>query len=388
MFLLPSMSLNIPLTSTQPCTKPYTLTLQDCLACSSCITDSTLQSYTKLTTLSLPTILLITPHSKLNIYYTICTNTNSLLSYQNFENILFDFNILQHNLIVDVSNFYSLISKDLEQIAITSNCPAVVNYLRGKNKYVNKLRKVKSVQQVCRDVYERDGRRMVSVCGCLDKKWEGGEVMMTGEYYSYLIEKGFEEYIRNNNIDDGNYNNDGNKNVVNIISNNDGNCNNNSDSDKNNTNSNRNDNINEHNKNRVIDVNTDDIYSDFIHKTAYFDKIFINNLIDSTFKAKIINDDYIEYTNGKLKYARINGLVNFVNYLSKAEKHNYQFVEAYMCKSGCINGPGQLKLDLEKENDFMRKFKRTEVKVIGYNNDISREFKAERNIKMTFKVEW
>lgn len=454
------MSLNIPVTETQPCTKPYTFNLQDCLACSSCVTAGEKELLHQPTEITQPSVILITPHSKLNIFHAF-----NIQDYQLFENILKDFCASRGHLLVDVSNFYPLLYANKTKF-ITSSCPGAVKYLQRKGKLVDRLMDVKSVQQICRDIYERDGREIVCVGSCLDKKIEGGKVMTTGEYYQYLMEEGFSGDTQSNNhlieekvvdsglssqsieekfidsglssqsieekainsglsnhlieeniMDSGVSNHLIEKNVDSGLSSHlieekavDSGVSNQSSVDgisnlrndmnpyliddhypmdknsNNSINSEAEDDINP--KTITIDVNTNDIYNDSIHRTVEFNKDFISSLLDDSFTESRHNEHFIEYSNGIKKYARISGMVNFINFINKYDRSGYDFVEAFICKSGCINGPAQLKGRLDGMLEFMKGFGKVKTEILGYKFDIGRKIEVERNNRKTFNVEW
>lgn len=345
-FSLP-MSLNIPITPTSACSKPYTLNLQDCLACSSCITSSEKETLTQPTTIKGPTLFFITPHSKLNLFQSF-----SHKDYRLFENALSDFNKHNNHFVVDVSNYYTLLYRNREN-KIQSSCPGVVKYLQRKNKHIDKLMQIKSIQQICIEIYKDDQRDKICVGSCLDKKMEGIEVMTTVEYHHYLVENGFIEFMQNKKYID-----EPRTQATNAL----------------------------FPIEKTIDVRTDDIYSKSVHETVQFDEDFISDAIGNSYQVNYVNENFVEYTKGDKKYAKISGMVNFFNGVGKCEK--YDFIECYVCESGCINGPGQLKNGLTQSLEFMQNFKIVNLCIVGFEKEIRREFEGEKNVKKTFKIEW
>lgn len=177
------MSLNIKYTETKPCTKPYELTLNDCLACSSCLTQSESNSLLSFDFTNIKDYekISITPHAKINL------SNKFNIPYDLFEDFL---QVFFDHRIIDTSHYYKYIYSDAENI-ITSECPGVVKYIQRLGHHlIDNLMKIKSTQQIIDTKFN-----CLHVVTCLDKRLEeSGKYVTTREMYKYMLDEGFVNY--------------------------------------------------------------------------------------------------------------------------------------------------------------------------------------------------
>ncbi|EJW05023.1 hypothetical protein EDEG_00876 [Edhazardia aedis USNM 41457] len=203
------MSLNLKEETMLPCTKPYQLTLNDCLACSSCVSaseKSILEKKINIKLLENEFIYIIAPHSKINILNTINIAYQHSLSYETFENFLALFIFEKYkSLIIDVSHVYPLLYKKTfeaiknNKMVITSSCPATVAYVERRSQHlVDNLLKLKSPHQILGKLIEI--KRKIAIVPCFDKKLENDNyfehIIGTNEFLNFLIENNFSDFLK------------------------------------------------------------------------------------------------------------------------------------------------------------------------------------------------
>ncbi|KAG0436887.1 hypothetical protein DMUE_3992 [Dictyocoela muelleri] len=192
-----------------------------------------------------------------------------------------------------------------------------------------------------------------------------------------------------NNIND-NYINDNNNNNNSINNINDNSINDNSINDINDKNINTNDNS----------INTGDeqifgfIEGEFI---GYSYLEFIISRLDQKYQVKIINRNHIEIIVGKYRLARIYGLENLHKIYRKGfEYFNYDFIELFVCKGGCFNGPGLVSgvnqdFEINKFDRNVRyfsKFDNLEINSIDPNFKEEHVFLQRKKNKINYIVDW
>lgn len=184
------------------CTKPETISLSDCLACSGCITSDESGNFEVDTSFlalkDVPSSFIISSYSKISLhsYY-------SQVSYEDFEKCLIKFLKDRFNVyrIVDTSYF----RKD-ELVGISSECPAVVLYIeRVYPTLIERLSTHKTFQQIAADFISKELRnkseftqkndhRIISIMQCYDKK---DEMNRDGvDITHFLGSREFYEFIR------------------------------------------------------------------------------------------------------------------------------------------------------------------------------------------------
>ncbi|KAM0673544.1 hypothetical protein GVAV_002919 [Gurleya vavrai] len=361
------MPLDFNFSETKPCVKPYELNLNDCLACSSCISSSESSNLKKTIDINLlktKFTILLSPHAKINIFNEITKNIelNDKIHLLNFfENKLKEFTLTKFShKIIDTSHFYTQLFcntleklKKSEKMIITSSCPGTVAYIENNATHlIDNLLQLKSQQQLASEFYKNENT--VSVVTCYDKKLEKSNlkyIISTVEYFNFLNEIGFVDYFIK-------YCNDYKK-----------------------------------------EMKTDDFES--MHKMIYIEedyiKYFLEKLDVIKYDIKMINEDFIIFdvkTKEKnYKFAKIFGLPNFLNFIKEAKKQQkiYDFVEAFICKSSCINGPAQIKGNLEQDKIIKERFDNNRKIIDDFKNgvkNISRSFTDKKQVKKEFKIEW
>ncbi|KAM0678623.1 hypothetical protein BDAP_000732 [Binucleata daphniae] len=439
------MSLNLENSVAKPCTKPYELSLNDCLACSGCITNQDLNDLNKKIDLSILTgqfLFLISPHSKINMYnevlkilYDACiedtahdishktlhtityditqeqstkianntTSTQNMkqnskkyikhLTYDDFEDLLLDFVTQKYkHKIIDISHAYQLMyeyaaENITDDIKITSSCPGVVvAYVERKGHHlVENLLRSKSPQQILCNSYK--DMEIISVVTCYDKKLEESTIkhtINTVEYMNFLINNGFIEYLHSEQTHNAKYDVD----------------------DRCNTNTKKCSDITKTNKNsyknndKDICSNDQQLYHN-LHKTCAVNEHYIEYFCKydnyENVEIKNVKKNFTIYTckkNGKeYKFARIYGLTNSLNFINstKKVKNVYNFVEAFICEYSCINGPVQIKNKLEEDMEYMQNNIHENTSHINIDKkqlDVSRQFTKQKQNKKEYKIEW
>lgn len=196
--------------SNKPCVSPFTFKLDDCLACSSCITDFTAKKVPSIEELkSTELSFLISPHSKMNMYnhYRILKPVD----FDEFESILISFlkKTFNINKVYDTSFikntlFEKVYDESEQDKLIISDCPGTVSYIERQGHHLMKyLSKTKTQQQVMRDFVQG---RCVSVVQCYDKMMENKRdgtdidfIITTYDFYKMIVEAGFLEHLDKDN---------------------------------------------------------------------------------------------------------------------------------------------------------------------------------------------
>lgn len=186
-------------TKTNPCAKPETINLNDCLACSGCITSDESKKFqvdaSFLNDKSTLSSFIFSKQSKLNIYSYFKSFIN--LTYREFELLLIQYLRKVYNLlhIVDTSFFVKKLDNK-----ISSECPAVVLYIeRLYPALIGLLSDQKTLQQKASDFIvclnnNTKGHRIISIQQCYDKKDEINRDNTKIDYF--LGARDFIEYIK------------------------------------------------------------------------------------------------------------------------------------------------------------------------------------------------
>lgn len=339
--------------------KLFNLTLNDCLACSGCITEDGkfTEDYTKFANSEPSTYdLIISTYSKIQIYnYFLSENP---CTFPEFERQLCGFlrDIKKVGHIVDTSYFQECqleyILKEFEQndLTITSECTGVVAYIeRAYPHLLVSLSKVQSLQTMAYGYLKlRSGNAIVSVVQCYDKKLENlrdgcsfDYILTVYEFIEYLQAAGFANY---------------------------------------------------HGMPGCCEIEMSKIY----YKSAsggYTEYI----LSKASFKKEIVSGDSNE-RGGRMKHItsavyqekeysmlKIYGLENALNFFkSQQSAAKYRFVEIFLCKNACTGGPKPL----TNNNELLRSF---ESKLSGDPVGLKfkkREYEAKIYKKIDFKIDW
>lgn len=194
----------------QKCIKdtPFELSLNDCLACSGCVTDAEAFKTVDLSFASdsaTSTSFVISPQSKVSLFNAFKGDVD----YDAFENMLCAFLKMRFNVfkIVDTSymrpRIYDSIHKEYMNSShlITSACPGTVMYIEKTAPHLVKyLSRTKSPQQMAFSLVR--GTRTVSVMPCYDKKLENGRddvqfdhILVTKDFHRVLDDLGFQEFV-------------------------------------------------------------------------------------------------------------------------------------------------------------------------------------------------
>jgi iron only hydrogenase large subunit-like protein len=190
--------------------RPFNLTLNDCLACSGCMTpDSAAVKPTDLAFLEKPgepTSFIISPQSKVNIYNALGLPP---LPYSTYEELLSVFLRSKFGVarIIDTSSLrpgiYRSIASEYSSTEhlIISGCPATVMYIEKTAPHlIGCLSKTLSPQQIA--CLMARGSRCISIMPCYDKRLENGRdgahmdhALTTAEFYKVIVDLGFREFI-------------------------------------------------------------------------------------------------------------------------------------------------------------------------------------------------
>ncbi|WUR03133.1 iron hydrogenase [Vairimorpha necatrix] len=411
----------------KPCVSPFTFKLEDCLACSSCISDFTVKkppTYNELK--NDPLTFLISPHSKMSIYEHYITNldntfvetvstcsnniNNRYIVFNDFEYLLVSFLKLKFNIvsIYDSSYIKSLLYESVYEESLTNNliisdCPGTVTYIEKQAHHLLPyLSKTKTQQQVLLDFIKG---KCISVVQCYDKMLEKDlntsdtnnldvdtnnldvSFMTTYDFYKMIVEQGFFEY----------------KDKIGIV-----------------------------NEWEKCNIKYHYGYLDYIlHKKYYlnkneelildknqscknkqiknkFNEIKINGKRKLNINSEVLNNINIpglEYTakNGVFlytwksgnitkKYIRILGLEPFLNFIkeTKIKGMNYEICEIYICNQGCINGPGQIYTENNINRDVYKNNSNNSslLNSLLVGNLKTRTFKKIKSKTVKFQVDW
>ena len=351
-------------TENKPCTKPFTFKLEDCLACSSCISDFSNNIPTIKDLKTKPFSFLISIHSKINMYFHYKKYKN--VSYVVFECILTNFlkHIFQITKIIDTSFYQYSLNKQVYEESnmkkiIISDCPGTVAYIESQGVHlIQYLSKVYTQQQISAS----NLKNVVSVVQCYDKKMENGRdctnieyILTTFEFYNLIIENGFLEFDDRSEIFEweksyGDGNLYGYLDYIKTVDN--------------------------------LNIKTN--YPNFSLKTVSKPlEIKLNG--KRNINKNNIREEFLVQCNGLTKkYLRIIGLEHLINFIkdTKINGLNYDVCEIYICSNGCLNGPGQVFFDEKLEKYFLNDSK------IDLNIEKKEREYKEIKIRKKYLVEW
>lgn len=348
---------------TQKCVKtdtPFDLALNDCLACSGCITKdeagalaADLSFATDPTT---ETSFVISPQSKVNLFNIYRTDG---MSYEAFETALCGF--LRHKFnvarIVDTSSMRSRIYEETyreylsTEHMIVSACPGTVTYIEKTAPHlVEYLSRVRSPQQMAFSLVH--GSRTVSVMPCYDKKLENGRdgasfdhMLTTRDFHKVLGDLGFSGFVAqgtwmSGHLDPGSLETT----QWNIGSSSGG-------------------------------------YAEFVAGR------------DSEFSVRTVKRGVMEYilSSGGV-ISQITGLENSINYFKRSKTRGpmYKMAEIFLCQDSCIGGPGQVRdNDIEMDMDvYSRVGMETPAMSYRVDPEVRRVFRRVEVKRIDFRVEW
>ena len=381
---------------TNPDTKTAKITLNDCLACSGCVTSAETVLIKQQSIEQMEThlkgnnnaILVVTvaPQICTSFAYKYDTTPSDIFGKLTIffkkhygAKYIFDANIgLDITMNESVNEFVYRIKNDINIPVLTSECPGFICYAEKscKKDILKYISKIKSPQQIMGHLIKKylfngnENVYHVTIMPCFDKKLEASRkdylindtnkevdcVITSVELQNMLIEK---------NIDILNYET---KNDDNITI----------------------DRIDVFNKSNNVTI--DYYFSELIHdikgSNGYMENIYIRvnkilygnkvTLNDIKYK-EVRNDDMeeIELTlnNGnncdKLKFVRGYGFKNIKNIINRINKkrNKYNYIEIMACPSGCLNGGGQIKL---KDNKSYLKHKKSINKMRNIHSNDAR----------------
>lgn len=384
----------------------FKIHLNDCLACSGCITDSEdiikESSLDEIINFKDTLSFIISSQSKWSIY----NYTSSGFTFEEFEQSLCEFLKQKFPIkdIYDTSYVKKAIAEELirEDHKIISDCPGTVMYIERQAAHLIKnLSRIPTAQQL---LSKNSSTAVVSIVPCYDKKLEATEketnlsfILTTYEFMTLLVKLDFKVYLStykcldtekfqmNVGLNTGGY-------LEYVL-------------------------FEKYSVNGIQDVvkNTNEleqvIPSKDLSRNNNRDKHMkkedwteMNNIkffnlrdgVDYTFK-KRSNGHYIyEFRERDTveTYIRIIGVENLINFMkeTKIKQIEYNLVEVYICNYGCINGPGQLKIE-----DISQSIRSYDSKgnIFDKNNtsnesvDVNfRRFSNKEIRKVKFDVQW
>lgn len=375
-------------TDAQKCVKtetPFDLSLNDCLACSGCITDHEpgLLSV-DLSFVDNPTVktsFVISPQSKVNLFNIYGAGR---MSYRTFETLLSIFLKDKFNVfkIVDTSYMRSKIYEETykeylgEKHLIISSCPGTVMYIEKTAPHLIKyLSRVKSPQQMAFSLVK--GSRTVSVMPCYDKKLENGRdgvqfdyVLTTIDFYKVLNDLGFDILVRIYNKDLLNESGSGLKHEERM-----------GDATEK-TNMEEGLGMDPWERTQWNIGSSSGGYTEFIAKKS--PKCVVTKVKKGIEEYEVFENEVI---------SQITGLENSINYFksSKVRGPVYKMTEIFLCQNSCIGGPGQLRTNkIETDIEAYKECGKEQPTVFYLEADLDekREFNEEKVKKINFKVEW
>lgn len=321
--------------------KPLELTLNDCLSCSGCITDTEkssifLTNLPELKKCTLEKEFLISPFSKLNIYNHFLALGHKF-TYSDFESFLSHFFYKNNLKLTDTSFYLNDILKNikkeliLKNKLIVSDCPGVVKYIeRNGHHLIDFLSQVYSPQEVA---LISSTRVKVSVIPCLDKKLEQVKAdyyITTTEFVDYLE---FMQFKFENKL--------------------------------------------------IIEKNKSNFRKSF--SGGYTE--FIINELNEEFTVIERNKGFIIYQSEKYTLLKIYGLKNLLNFINLTRKEfDFNFAEIFLCENACVSGPTRIKLNLQNEVKAIEEEEVTD-KSVGIDC-FGKVFEVKKVRKVNFKVEW
>lgn len=340
--------------------KPFELTLNDCLACSGCITN---EEEAMLKRFELKKLIeedntkktfVISPYSKMKIYKSRYAAEG--FSFTAFESSLVHFlkNLCSAIDVIDSSSAQSIV---LESVSneffngtsplITSDCSGTVAYIERKGGHlIRALSKTLTPQQVCVENARKRGG-IVSVVPCYDKKLENGRdgckvdyVLSTEEFCDFLEAKGF--------------------------------CIGNTDE------------VSMKEKTRVFNRSLSGGYTEFL----------MNKMKILTKSVEKLNKNYWVYRfeSGKRMYIfhKVYGIKNVLNLINKTKRAiDFDFAEVFLCEGACAGGP-LLKDEesLVEMKHLYESFEAVSEKIEVDGSLQKRQFCVFTAKKVHFNVEW
>lgn len=358
----------------KPCISPFTFKLEDCLACSSCISDfEPRKTFTYSDLYKEPLTILISPHSKISMFSHFKKGN---MTFSDFECILISFIKVKFNInkIYDTSFIKGNLCESVYEESqlknvIISDCPGTVAYIEKQAHHLLKyLSNTPTQQQAILDLVTG---KSLSVVQCFDKMLEtDSDVITTYDFYKILIEQGFLNYSTQKYIlEDCEkcyieyhygyleyilYKKYSSLNIPVLKSN------------------------ESHYEDREIPININGKRR-IKQNLDIKNKIYIKDL-----ECTMRNGIYL-FTYKTKKYIRILGLEPFLNFIRETKLHGmkYDVCEIYICDQGCINGPGQIYV----KNIFFNENKEA-TKFIKNIKLKKRSFEKQSTRKVRFNVEW
>ncbi|TBU17501.1 hypothetical protein CWI40_011550 [Ordospora colligata] len=340
------------------------VSLDDCLACSGCVSTEELDVLTRDPSSAIDreakTSFVISPQSKANIFDIY---QSERINYRMFEKGLCVFlkNSFNVDQIVDTSYVRSKVYEEIykEYLAtehlIVSSCPGVVTYVeRTAPHLLEYLSLVKSPQQMAYSLVSRN--KSVSVMPCQDKRLENGRdlvmfdaILTTKEFHSVLRSLSFDVFI--NEFDD------------------------------------------------ECEVETHEMTQWNIGtSTGGYTEFVVGK--ECLSRLSVVKEGVVEHivSSGDV-LCQITGLENSINYFnaSRANGPKYKMAEVFLCKGGCIAGPGQEgigKTSTESYDRYGKEKHKMIYSIFGEEESIrgameqKREFAAVDMKRKTFKVDW
>lgn len=335
--------------------KPFELTLNDCLACSGCITNDEENmlrqgDYQRLIDNDdAKKMFVISPYSKIKIYDAL---NLSECSFRSFESHLAHFLVSSCNAteVVDSSYYQRTV---LERVAaeffeakaalITSDCPGTVAYIERNGKHlIANLSRVQTPQQIAAECNER----VVSVVPCYDKKMENGRdgctmdyVLHTQEFLSFLHHKGF---AAAGSVQEA-----------------------------------------------ALPQKTTIFASSFSGGYTEFLAARIGAIRTSTVQ---VNKNYwvhtLECANRTYTLHKVYGIKNVLNLINRTRKGvDFDFAEVFLCESACASGP-LVDASAERIEQFYASFESDGEGIALGRKGKEREFAAYHTKRTHFTVEW
>lgn len=346
----------------QRCVKtdtPLEISLNDCLACSGCVTADEAESlagdlsFTK--DLGPRTSFVLSPQSKTNMFN---IHRKSGMSYREFEAALSAFLRSKFDVgrIVDTSYMRTRVYEEIhkEYLAtdhlVVSACPGVVTYVeRTAPHLIGYLSRVKSPQQMAFALVK--GARTVSVMPCHDKKLENGRdgvgfdfVLTTREFHRAINGLGFEAFIGAGPRTP-----------------------------------------------HEMDVSEMTQWNIGTSAGGYAESVVGRYALEETRDVRAGVREHL-LSDGSV-ISQITGLENSINYFksSKAKGPRYRMADVFLCKGSCIGGPGQERVNDVSADALEYDANGREQPAVEHTDSelgLKRSFKHVRVKRVDFKVDW
>ncbi|KAH9412258.1 putative Fe-only hydrogenase [Ordospora pajunii] len=341
-----------------------TASLDDCLACSGCVSAEELGVLARDPSSAIDreakTSFVISPQSKASIFDMY---RSERISYRMFEKGLCVFlrNVFNVDQVIDTSYVRSKIYEEVykEYLAtkhlIVSACPGVVTYVeRTAPHLLGYLSRVKSPQQMAYSLVSR--HKAVSVMPCQDKRLENGRdlamfdaILTTKEFHSILCSLSFGEFI--SEFDDA--------------------CE-----------------METHEMTQWNIGTSTGGYTEFVIGKECLSRL--SDVREGVREHVVASGDVL---------CQITGLENSINYFntSKTSGPKYKMAEVFLCRGGCIAGPGQERTGKTGADSYdqcgKEKYEMVysvfgEEELIKKAMEQRRMFAAVDVKRKTFKVDW